>query len=128
MECTEADCVLLHLPDACLQLILQRLVPDHRSICSAARAHSRLQAAAVAVQFSIKACDISQQKQHKLKSLLLYLRKHPQAVNRLDCTYVDLLQELPPCPQLQELYLRWISVQFGMYCAACQPAAAQQQQ
>jgi hypothetical protein len=37
----------------------------------------------------------------------------PQAVNRLECSHVDLLQELPPCPQVQELYLRQKSVQLG---------------
>lgn len=68
---------LLQLPDSCLHHILQQLVPDSRSICSAAQGHTRLQAAAVEVQRSIKASQMRQHKQHQLKSLLLYLRSTP---------------------------------------------------
>jgi hypothetical protein len=71
---------LLDLPDACLLAVLQCCAADsQRSLFSAARAHGRLQQAAVLVLHSITA-DITQQQQ--AESVLLYLGKHG---TKLDC-------------------------------------------
>ena len=48
MEPCEQHTGLLQLPHECLLAILTKLQTDSRSICSAARAHSRLHSAAVA--------------------------------------------------------------------------------
>jgi hypothetical protein len=68
-----AQSLLLALPDACLLAVLQCCAADdHRSLFSAARAHSRLHQAAVLALRSINAVVTSQQ---QADGLLTYLDK-----------------------------------------------------
>ena len=71
---------LLQLPDTCLLLVLQCCAADHRSLCSAARAHSRLHKAAVVALSSIT----GELKDEQVDSMLLYLKKFGQHVSSID--------------------------------------------
>jgi hypothetical protein len=73
--------LLLQLPDPCLLEVLHCLVDDPSSLCSAARAHSRLHQAAVVRLNSISASVKTQQQLGT--SLLPYLTKHGQHVGHI---------------------------------------------
>jgi hypothetical protein len=67
---------LLQLPDLCLLAVLQHLAAhDQRGLCSAARSHSKLHQAAVAVLHNIKAVT------SHVDSVLTYLTKHSEKVH-----------------------------------------------
>lgn len=86
---------VLDLPDACLLAVLQYLVDDAASLCSAARSHSRLQQAAVVTLRSISTVVKTQ---HQLdNSLLLYLHQHGQHISSIELRHdlqCDLRREM----------------------------------
>jgi hypothetical protein len=102
---------LLQLPDACLLAVLQCLLGDPASLCSAARAHSKLHQAAVLALSSI---TVNVQTQHQLHdSLLPYLAKHSQYINSIhfhssvptyDAARAPSLRQLPPSLQINTLH------------------------
>jgi hypothetical protein len=87
----ESASYLPELPDPCQLKVLQylRADNDNRSLCSAARAHSRLHQAAVQVLTSIKS-DISGQQQ--LNNFLYFLKTQGQHVDCIDLTGNSLLR------------------------------------
>ena len=110
---------LLRLPDPCLLLVLQFCADDQRTVFSAARTHSRLHQAVVALS-SITA-GLSQQ-QHA-DGLLLYLEKHGQPLDSLSLVGgahgAVSLQQLPSNLQLttlqfEQVTLQLSSMQFGV--------------
>jgi hypothetical protein len=78
----DTACQLLQLPDGCLLRVLQRLANDdnhnHHSLFSAARAHSRLHAAAAE---ALSALQVAAQSQEQVDGALLYLSRHGQRVS-----------------------------------------------
>jgi hypothetical protein len=76
----QAASLLLQLPDPCLLEVLRCCVDDPRSLFSAARAHSRLQQAAVLAISSIRAMVPQQQ---QASSVVLYLTNHGQHISNL---------------------------------------------
>jgi hypothetical protein len=129
--------LLLALPDPCLLRVLQFCAADdYRSPFSAARAHSRLQQAAVLALHSIK-LDVSQQQQ--LDDVMMYLGKHSQLVNSVKLKGVDRvpcpvsLRQLPQQLQISSLELTYLQLQLqpgnrsqGMLGAAAAVAALKQ--
>lgn len=124
MEDTEAPPSLLDLPDPCLLAVLQRLVDYPASLLSAARAHSRLNQAAV-VALSRNTANVRAQQQLD-DSLLPYLGKHGQHVGSMllqgrDPSFVGTfgdkpaktlqLQHLPASLQLTSLQVKMFDVQ-----------------
>jgi hypothetical protein len=87
---------LLQLPDPCLLAVLQCLADDAASLCSAARTHSRLHAAAVQALRSINPPEIKSQQ--LLDSMMPYLKQHGQNVDELclRAHYSVALRQLPP--------------------------------
>ena len=86
---------LLDLPEPCLLAVLHCCTDDHRSLFSAARAHSRLHQAAVQSLSSVRAMLHQQQ---QMDSVLLYMTNHGQHVSSIDIDGLRgavLLQELP---------------------------------
>jgi hypothetical protein len=77
----EQGSLLLQLPDSCLLAVLQCLSVHTSSLCSAAKAHSRLHQAAVVVLDRIST-SIKTQQQLDL-SMLPYLSKHGQHVGHI---------------------------------------------
>jgi hypothetical protein len=104
---TDTAPLLLQLPDPCLLAVLQCLTDDPVSLFSAARAHSRLNQAAVVALSSIKVTVKNAQQLDY--SLLPYLDKHGQHVNSLAvqgrCVSSVKLRELPANLQLTQLQL-----------------------
>jgi hypothetical protein len=96
--------LLLQLPDNCLLAVLQCLAEDATSLCSAARAHSRLhQAVVVALSSISRKLSTQEQVDH---SLLPYLTKHGQHVGsiELSCDLRSItLHQLPPMLHLTSL-------------------------
>jgi hypothetical protein len=86
---------LLTLPDPCLLAVLQCCAAeDQRSLCSAARAHSRLHKAAALALSSI---DVTVRQQQQLDSVLLYLDKHgSQQLEAVTAPRIGLRPK--PCP------------------------------
>mgnify|MGYP001807265084 CR=1 FL=1 len=89
---------LLQLPDPCLVVVLRCCADDPRSMCSAARAHSRLHQAAVVALSSITVALANQQ---QLDSLMLgYLSNHSQHIDSISLKggeFVSIkLHQLPP--------------------------------
>jgi hypothetical protein len=87
--------------------ILQYLADDPTSLCSIARAHSRLHQAAVAALHSISTVIKTQQ---QADSVLFFLQRHSQHVDSIDfnCCSDDkdetvTLRQLPPVLQLSSL-------------------------
>ena len=131
--------MLLALPDPCLLAVLQCLAADdQRSLCSAARAHSRLHQAAVAALHSISAHITHQQ---QMDSVLLYLSKHGQHADSIHMFGVNLeegaveLCQLPSHLQLNSLNLEHLHLQLqpgnglhGVLGAAAMVAALKQLQ
>jgi hypothetical protein len=109
---------LVDLPEPCLLMVLRCLADDQISLCSAARAHSRLHQAAVTVLHSITAV-IEQQQQ--ADSVLVYFSKHGQHIDSISLkgdfskwrrsTARVSLRQLPPIPQLHTLELDSVRVQ-----------------
>jgi hypothetical protein len=80
----ESSCssLLLALPDPCLLAVLQCCAADdQRSLCSAARAHSRLQQAAV---LALRSVRVGVTKQAQADGVLSYLRKYAWHVDSLN--------------------------------------------
>jgi hypothetical protein len=104
--------MLLVLPDPCLVAVLQCCAGEPRSVCSAARAHSRLHQAAVLALSSI---TVSRAKQQDVDSMLLYLSKHSQDVHSMDLQGVTYLSaklcQLPSNLHLDSLQLTNLRVQ-----------------
>lgn len=108
--------LLLALPDPCLLEVLQYCAAeDKRTLFNAARAHSRLQQAAVAALNSITAVNCNQQQ--VLDSVLLYLGKHGRHLDSVQLKVrgpqwgaVD-LRQLPPNLRLSSLHLESFSLQ-----------------
>jgi hypothetical protein len=74
LELPSTDTVsLIDLPDPCLLAVFQCLADDPASLCSAARAHSRLHQAAAAALRSVTAKVV---RQKQVDSVLMYLRKY----------------------------------------------------
>ena len=71
---------LLQLPDSCLVAVLRCCAGDHRSVCSAARAHSRLHQAAVEAHSSI---TLETDDMERVKGLLLYLHDQGKHVDSI---------------------------------------------
>jgi hypothetical protein len=92
MADAESAPLLLQLPDTCLLAVLQCLADDPASLCSAARAHSRLHQAAVLELNSIRKSINTEQQLDS--SLLPYLAKHGQHVNHI-YLYVPFLSSRP---------------------------------
>ena len=84
----QSSASLLQLPDPLLVAVLCCCADDPRSVCSAARAHSRLHQAAVLALSSIKLPLVQSdaaERQQRLDSLVdLYLPSHGQHVESLD--------------------------------------------
>jgi hypothetical protein len=103
----EARSPLLDMPDDWLLPILQRLAADdQRSLCSAARAHSRLHKAAVRALCNITAILPDQE---YADSMLAYLDRHGRKIESINlanytCRSVQ-LRELAPDLQLTSLKL-----------------------
>lgn len=109
--------MLLQLPDHLLCHVLQQLGLDCPSVCSAARAHSRLHKAAVAAMSSICAKG-----RHAADSLQQYLTRHGDRVSsisaqhvdfKLQCRKADVPQQLPVCYKLEVLSLQDCQVQLA---------------
>jgi hypothetical protein len=81
------ESLLLALPDPCLLAVLQYCAAgDHRSLFSAARAHSKLHQAAAAAFHSITA-DLPQlQQAHSMK---LYISNHAQHISSINLTATE---------------------------------------
>src|SRR5690242_12894829 len=62
MDTDQSAAPLLQLPDPCLVAVLRCCSGDPRSVCSAARAHSRLRQAAGIALSSITAAHLDQQR------------------------------------------------------------------
>jgi hypothetical protein len=113
---------LLQLPDACLLAVLQRLAANtpglydgtwsddtnHRSLFSAARAHSRLHAAAAAALSALQALVRNQQQADG--ALAYYLARHGQHVTSISFSVrwhfgaATIIRQLPSqCGQLRSL-------------------------
>ena len=82
---------LLELPDPCLVAVMRCCAVDVASICSAARAHSKLHQLAVELLSSITLKTDSQQ---RVDSLLLY--NHGQQLDSISLTGAVTLRQLPP--------------------------------
>lgn len=100
---------LLQLPEPCLLAVLQFCANDPHSMFNAARAHSRLQQAAVV---SLSSITVRLKRQPQADGLLHYLSKHGQHVRKLDATgdcdqYINpiSLRELPSNMPLDNLQL-----------------------
>jgi len=112
--------MLLQLPDHLLCHVLQQLRLDCQSVCSAARAHSRLHKAAVAAMSSICAKG-----KHAADSLQQYLTRHGDKVSNVSAQHVvfrvacykedlpQLRQQLPICNRLEVLSLQDCQVQLA---------------
>jgi hypothetical protein len=113
---------LLQLPDACLLAVLQCLSDDPASVCSAARAHSKLHQAAVLALSTITANLTTQQQLDD--SLLPYLAEHGQyidSIHLLGCdnstvpayhmAHAPSLRELPPSLQINSMHFDSMQLQ-----------------
>jgi hypothetical protein len=106
---------LTDLPDPCLLAVLRCLEDDPVSVCSAARAHTKLhQAAGVALR-SITA-HIKRQQQED--SVLTYIAKHAQHIQSISLTSDGSiarvrLRQLPALLQLHSLHLDSVRMQLG---------------
>jgi hypothetical protein len=105
----EASLLLTDLPDPCLLVVLRCLSDDPDSLCSAARAHSRLHQAAVVALGTVSAKITTQQ---QVADSLPYLRKHSQHIDSMQlrgggATPVSLsvLHQPPPNLHLTSLIL-----------------------
>ena len=115
-----APCLLLALPDACLQAVMQCCAGDQRSLFSAARAHSRLHQAVAALR-SVTA--VMRYQQH-VDDVLLYLGKHGQHVNTLDFkSNQELEDDHVITVSLRQLPFQsqFSSLQLGCLCLQLQP-------
>ena len=106
--------MLLQLPDYCLLSVLQFCADDPHSLFSAARAHSRLQQAAVLAASSI---SVLLQQQEQADSVVLYLTNHGQHVSSISILLMPSgptisMRQLPPnLRKLATLQLRGVHVQ-----------------
>lgn len=97
---------LLVLPDTCLVTVLQYVaVDDHKSVFSAARAHSRLRQAAIAVATAQRSIKVGVRQQQQVDSMLLYLAKYGQNINNIDFRALQLVSiyQLPSNLRLSSL-------------------------
>ena len=113
-EAAAAAFELLQLPNACLLAVLQCLAAadtNHRSLFSAARAHSGLHAAAAEALSALQA-RVSRQQQ--ADGALLYLARHGQHVTSVRFRGFCPVVQLPnQCSQLCSLSFFQARVQLG---------------
>jgi hypothetical protein len=131
----EEGFLLLALPDPCRLRVLQCCAADdHRSLFSAARAHSKLHQAAVVALRSIT-LHVSQQQQ--IDGVMVYLGKHHQHVDSFELVGAAVpstqIRQLPEQLQLTSLQLERLFLQLkpaygfqGVLGAAASPAALKQ--
>lgn len=78
---------LLQLPDECLQAVLRCHANDLKTLCNAARTHSRLCQEAAAVLNSIRVCGVRvspAKAQQQMNSLLAYSARHSGHISSID--------------------------------------------
>ena len=114
--------LLLALPDPCLLAVLQCCAADdQRSLCSAARAHSRLHQAAV---LALRSITVVVTKQAQADHVLRYLEKHAKHVDSLELEDGErygpnmVLGSLPKNLRLRSLQLAKWTLQEG--CLQCE--------
>jgi hypothetical protein len=108
--------LLLELPNPCLQAVLQHCGNDQRSLCSAARAHSRLHQAVLMLPHLTAV--VKQQQQ--LGGVYSYIDKHGRHLDSVSLYGVSLyfdalvsLRKLPARLQLSRLQLASLNLQMG---------------
>jgi hypothetical protein len=113
---SQFDSALSALPDPCLLAVLQHVADDQRSLCSAARAHSRLHQAAVEFVNSI---TVKLLHEELLQGVLGYVSKHGQHINSINLSGRNAvlgrdptldMSQLAPALQLSSLQLEDLNV------------------
>jgi hypothetical protein len=110
MDSEEPPSLLLALPDPCLMAVLEYCADDQRTLCSAARAHSRLHQAAVLALRSITARLRTGSK--RMDSVMLYMGKHAQRADSFRLLDGCLtFGQMPPDLQLSSLEIGDVPLQ-----------------
>jgi hypothetical protein len=115
MAADEVPFQLLELPDPCLLQVLQCCADDLRSLCSVARAHSRLHQAAVLAARAHNSLAVEINQQQQVDDLMLYLstQQERQLVSIKAPRHAPTfsLRQLPQNLQLVSLKLFGLTIQ-----------------